>query len=89
MAKQKKPKTTSSSVRRAHGPKRKQFKECGKVMSIEFAKCNVLNKFVDESSWRMACLARGCKKVSHDDWKKFCDLGTRQKKQQFFESLGR
>lgn len=86
MAKQAKPKATSS-VRKSHGPKRKQFKECGKVFSIEFAKCGVLNKYSDESSWRMACLARGCKKVSHDEWKKFCNLGSLATKRKFFETL--
>jgi len=77
----------SGGPHKSHGPKRHQFAEYGKVLSMEFAKAGVLDKYNDKESWRMACIDRGRKSANDLDWADFCKLKTIAEKKAWFERI--
>ena len=74
---------------KSHGPKRHQFAEYGKALSMEFAKAGITNKYHDRESWRMACIDRGCKSVGQAEWVEFSKLKGIEAKKAWFESIGK
>ena len=85
MAKAKK--STSGGPHKKHGPKRHQFSCYPKAVRIALAKSGLLSKYTDEESWRLACFDRGCKNASHESWRVFCALPSREAQDKWFADL--
>lgn len=79
--------SVGSIVRKSHGPKRHLFADYGSTLTYEFGKAGVLTKYSNFESFKLACMARGCKNPTKTMWSVFSVLNTKAEKDEWLKNI--
>lgn len=79
--------SVGSVVRKSHGPKRHLFADYGSMLTYEFSKAGVLTKYNNFESFKLACMARGCKNPTKTMWSVFSILNTIAEKDEWLKNV--
>lgn len=77
----------SVRVRKSHGPKRHLFADYGSTLTYEFGKLGLLSKYSNIESFKLACIARGCKNPTKTMWGMFSILDTKAEKDEWLKNI--
>jgi hypothetical protein len=72
--------------RKEHGPKRHLFNDY-KPLEWDLGQLGLLSKYHNFESFKLACMARGCKNPTKEMWLKFSALKTREEQDNWFADI--
>ena len=73
-------------VRKNHGPKRHLFADYGSL-TYEFGRLGLLTKYSNFESFKLSCMARGCKNPTKTMWNMFSVLKTNAEKDEWLKNI--
>lgn len=80
---------SSGNAVKMHGPKRKLFHQWSRSARIYLGDAGLLNKYHNFESFKLACVARGMKNPSVEDFNQMRLLKTRKEQDAWFKNIGR
>jgi hypothetical protein len=72
--------------RKEHGPKRHLFNDY-KPLEWNLGQLGLLSKYHNFESFKLACMARGCKNPTKEMWTTFVKLGTKTEQDNFLDGI--